>query len=223
MKPAYEDDALLVNMIDSEGMTQGRCYRVVSSYDGHSGCGAQQWTRVADDTGRVIGFDPSRFIPAAGRGDGLKGVLSTALRMHRRLKKMREGLGNGDLTQALRTKLDDQIEDITSIIAAASLDPAQDQITFQDVSGGSYERGLMHEVIVGVDGREVGRMQVKKGADTWALSLEGAPFEDLGVGQYHEAIALVSDRVRTAAGDSPLGFWALTVEAERVVEAQAVG
>lgn len=215
MTHTFEPDALVVNMIASDRMTQGRCYRVIGSYDGHSGAGAQEWTRVADDTGQVVGFDPQRFIPAgAQRGEPLAAILSTAFRMHRRLKTMRQGLGNGDLTQALRTKLDDQIEDIESIIAAASSAPVENQITFQDVSGGAAARGLFMEVIVGVDGVEVGRMMIERQRDFWSFAIDGGAPQDLETGDWATAIARVKDAVRAAAAaehfhtDESLGFWA---------------
>lgn len=140
MRKTFEDGALLVNLIQGDSddrMTAGRCYRVVNSYDGHSGCGAQEWVRVADNRGMVVGFDPDRFILADPDRVANRVARTTATRMLRRLLKIIKGVSKEGVFATLHSSLKDQIEDAQSIIAATAEDPIADQIVFdQDENSG---------------------------------------------------------------------------------------
>lgn len=148
MSHTFAPQSLVINMLASEGnMTQGRCYRVVGSYDGYSGCGEQEWCRVADDRGMVIGFDPDRFIQAPAERIPNPVVLSAALRMHRRLKKMIKGMGSSDMLAALHSSLKDQIEDCESVLAYSALDPNADQIVFDQDKDRNYNQPTLWRVV----------------------------------------------------------------------------
>lgn len=58
----FQPGEAVVDLLGGGRRTQGRVYRVVNCYDGHSGCGAQTWVRTADDTGAVHGVDPQRYM-----------------------------------------------------------------------------------------------------------------------------------------------------------------
>lgn len=67
--PAYrwpfDPGAKVVNVLpSSDAFTNGRTYTVIQCDDGEAGCGEQTWVRVANDSGRVYGNDPERFMLA---------------------------------------------------------------------------------------------------------------------------------------------------------------
>jgi hypothetical protein len=67
----FSADDLVVNMnAGVTQLTQGRVYKVIDSYEDDRG---QEWTRVADNDGDVVGWDPERFIHYEGdEGDEIE-------------------------------------------------------------------------------------------------------------------------------------------------------
>lgn len=140
---------LVVNMIAGESMTLGKVYPVVNSYDGHSGCGEQEWCRVPDDRGVVSGYDPDRFIRYTPGEQ--QGTLAAALRTRERLRALMKGVQPKGVFSELHGKLSDMLEDAESLVAGCAASPDANQVILNELKEHSRPgaHGVTYEVRVG--------------------------------------------------------------------------
>lgn len=209
MSLTFRPHQLVVNLIPGERMTAGRAYRVHSSYHGHSGCGAQEWCRVADDSGRVTGFDPERFIPVSP--DGLSPnafACAAALRSRKTVENLLRDFQGESFTE-VRRKLSEVFTDVTAILAETADLPAVDQITFKAVDIDLEDRTLYSmQSVVGVDDIPVGWLRYPKSLDAYTLTI-GAETFPLEAADYAGAMEAVQAQIRRLADGGSLGFWAM--------------
>lgn len=216
----FQSGQVVINLIPGDRMTAGRAYRVHSSYHGHSGCGAQEWCRVADDTGSVVGFDPDRFI--AGPAEGLtpnRTVCEAALRSRRTLSNLLAEF-RGESLGVLRKKLQGLFDDATAMVAETAQEPARNQVTFHNVSSSisrAAEPDVTLKVQVGVGATPVGWMRYFQSSGAYRLTV-GAQQKRLQGSNYEQATEECRQfLVDLAGGDrEDLAFWASVQAAQEV-------
>lgn len=119
----FRDEQKIVNMVDGEHMTLGKVYIVVNSYDGHSGGGGEQeWTRIVDDKGSIVGYDPDRFIPFVG-DEETASATACALHLRSILKDLAKGM-QGPLFDEARRRVGQGLQDVDSILGVIA-EPAR--------------------------------------------------------------------------------------------------
>ncbi|UTC28827.1 hypothetical protein MARCHEWKA_03150 [Brevundimonas phage vB_BpoS-Marchewka] len=210
MSFTFPANQLVVNLLDSDRMTAGRAYRVHSSYDGHSGCGAQEWCRVAADDGKVVGYDPVRFIAASPEGLAPnKAVCDAALRTLHTLKILMRDF-QGESFAAVRAKLEALRDDALMTIAATADYPVRDQITVQDVTSRLPPRSdLSLQCILAVEGNPVGWLRYVKEDQAYSVEVNDQ-ITWLEAENYDEAFAAAKSVILDQAGAQDLSFWAVS-------------
>ncbi|USN13991.1 hypothetical protein KABACHOK_01550 [Brevundimonas phage vB_BpoS-Kabachok] len=210
MSFTFAANQLVVNLIDSDRMTAGRAYRVHSSYDGHSGCGAQEWCRVASDDGRVVGYDPDRFIAACPEGLAPnKVVCDAALRALNILKILMRDF-QGESFAAVRAKLEALRDDALMTIAATADYPVEDQITVQDVTSRLPPRSdLSLQCILAVAGSPVGWLRYAKTDAAYSVEIANQ-ITRLEAKDFQEAFDAAQALILGMVGDEDVAFWAVT-------------
>lgn len=210
MSFTFQPNQLVVNLVSGERMTAGRAYRVHSSYDGHSGCGAQEWCRVADDSGRVVGFDPSRFILANPEGLTPNAfACAAALRSRKTVVSLLREF-QGESFAAVREKLSEVYDDVCGVIAATAALPASNQVTFQPADADLEGRALYSmQSVVGIDTIPVAWLRYPKVEGAYTLTV-GDKSYPLDAADYAEAVEAVQAKIRWLANGGDLGFWAIT-------------
>ncbi|USN16060.1 hypothetical protein PAPPERLAPAPP_03190 [Brevundimonas phage vB_BpoS-Papperlapapp] len=211
MSHTFAANQLVVNLIDSDRMTAGRAYRVHSSYDGHSGCGVQEWCRVASDDGKVVGYDPDRFVSADPEGlTPNKTACAAALRSLGTLNDLLRDFKGPSFT-SVRAKLKALHADALATIAATADYPAQDQITIQDVSNRLPHRSdLTLQCILAVASTPVGWLRYAKADEAYSVEIQGQT-SVLAASDYDEAFAAAKALILDRAGDKDVAYWAVTV------------
>ena len=223
----FNTGQLVLNLLPGERMTAARLYRVHSSYDGHSGCGAQEWCRVADDSGKVIGYDPDRFI-AAPTEDRTPNpyIAAAALRSRKALDNLLAEF-QGESFAVLRKKLKGLHDDATGMLLMSAEGPNPPQVTFFDADTQPRDDRNLN-TMVSVDALPVGWMRHYTSRGVYTFEHRDQSI-DLKAGDYREAMATVRLHIgslRAEVGD--LSFWAATVTADQTEQqkqefADAVG
>lgn len=117
--PTFHNGQRVIDMLGGDATTRGRVYRVVNSYDGHSGCGPQEWVRIINDKGQIAGYDPDRFIPFMGDKEAAD-PLACALHLKGILTDLSKTFGGSKMFAEPARRVRQGIEDIDSILGCVA-------------------------------------------------------------------------------------------------------
>jgi hypothetical protein len=117
--PTFSNGQRVIDMLGGDSMTRGRVYRVVNSYDGHSGCGPQEWVRVINDKGSITGYDPDRFIPFTGDKETAD-PLACALHLKGILTDLDKTFSGSKMFAEPARRVRQGIEDVDSILGCVA-------------------------------------------------------------------------------------------------------
>lgn len=210
----FASGQLVLNLHAGHNMTAGRLYRVHSSYHGYSGSGAQEWCRVADDSGHVTGYNPDRFIGAqCEHRTPNPYVVASALRSRKMLENLLREFA-GESFSVIRTKLQGLFDDTTGVLLMTAEGPAQPQVTF--FAAETYPRSdCTVNTMVCVDAQPVGWLRHYASKGAYSFEHLDQSF-DLTAANYTEAKAAVLLHIKALVPErGDLGFWATTVAVDQ--------
>lgn len=210
----FDAGQLVLNLLPGDRLTAGRLYRVHSSYDGYSGCGAQEWCRVADDSGKVVGYDPDRFIAAPDEGRTPNPyIAAAALRSRKALDNLLVEF-QGESFAVLRKKLKGLHEDTSGVLLMSAEGPNPPQVTFFDADTQPRDDRNLN-TMVAVDALPVGWMRHYKSRGVYTFEHLDQSI-DLQAGDYREAMATVRLHIGSLLAEpGDLSVWAATVAADQ--------
>lgn len=220
--PTFHNGQRVIDMLGGDATTRGRVYRVVNSYDGHSGCGPQEWVRIINDKGQITGYDPDRFIPFMGDKEAAD-PLACALHLKGILTDLSKTFGGSKMFAEPARRVRQGIEDIDSILGCVAQTSPDNVIgigslPYEMIPPALRDRrdvASLYEVVIG--DKIIAYLVAKVDRETsekasWHLIFGVGDVRDLQAMQWDEAQAearrVVTERATAASAMNNLAAWA---------------